>query len=179
MKKVLYGVVGVIIALFLIGTFAGGDSGSKSKSNSESAKTENTNASNNYASVGQTVKDDYFEVTVNSVDVVNSKKISDFEELKAEKDTKYLIINVTFKNADKESRMVVDGSVFINYNGTEYEYDHTETILEDGWGLFLDQLNPLTAKTTNIVYKIPAEITGDVIYKPGRGSSEFYLGAIK
>ena len=177
MKKVLYRVVGVIIAIFLIGTFAGGDSGSKS--NSESAKTENTDVSNNYASVGQTVKDDYFEVTVNSVEVVNSKKISDFEELKAEKDTKYLIINVTFKNTDKESRMVVDGSVFINYNGTEYEYDHTETILEDGWGLFLDQLNPLTAKTTNIVYKIPAEITGDVIYKPGRGSSEFYLGAIK
>ncbi|MFZ8015716.1 DUF4352 domain-containing protein [Fusobacterium watanabei] len=177
MKKVLYGVVGVIIAIFLIGTFAGGNSGSKS--NSEAAKTENANESNNYASVGETVKDDYFEVTVNSVEVVNSKKISDFEELKAEKDTKYLIINVTFKNADKESRMVVDGSVFINYNGTEYEYDHTETILEDGWGLFLDQLNPLTAKTTNIVYKIPAEITGDATYKPGRGSSEFYLGTIK
>lgn len=177
MKKVLYGVVGVIIVIFLIGTFAGGDSGSKS--NSETTKTENANESNNYASVGETVKDDYFEVTVNSVEVVNSKKISDFEELKAEKDTKYLIINVTFKNTDKESRMVVDGSVFINYNGTEYEYDHTETILEDGWGLFLDQLNPLTAKTTNIVYKIPAEITGDATYKPGRGSSEFYLGAIK
>lgn len=177
MKKVLYGVIGVLVVIFLIGTFAGGDNDSKSAS--DTSKTEKTTETNNYSKVGETVKDDYFDVTVNSVDVVNSKKINDFEELKAEKDVKYLIINVTFKNTDKESRMVVDGSVFIDYNGTKYEYDHTETILEDGWGLFLDQLNPLTAKTTNIVYKIPAEITGDATYKPGRGSSEFYLGTIK
>lgn len=148
-----------------------------SKQSSESVKVEKETET--YSQIGETVKDEYFEVTVNSVDVVKSKKINDFESLEAEEGAKYLILNVTFKNIDKESRMPLEGSVFINYNGTNYEYDNTETILSDGWGLYFDQLNPLTAKTTNIVYKIPAEIQGNAIYKPGRGSSEFTLGEIK
>lgn len=160
MKKILYSIIGII---FLMGILVGCDN-----SGTEITK-----------QIGETAKNDYFEVTVNSVEVVNEKKINDYTELKAEKDAKYLIINVTFKNIDKESRMVFDGSVFIDYNGTKYEYDHTETIFEEGWGLFLDQLNPLTSKTTNIVYKIPSEITGEATYKPERSSAEFYLGTIK
>ena len=77
MKKILYGVIGVLVVIFLIGTFAGGDNGSKSTS--DTSKTEKTTGTNNYSKVGDTVKDDYFDVTVNSVDVVNSKKTNDFE----------------------------------------------------------------------------------------------------
>lgn len=32
--------------------------------------------------------------------------------------------------------------------------------------------NPLTSKTTNIVYKIPAEIKGAAYYRPGRSSKK-------
>ena len=75
--------------------------------------------------------------------------------------------------------MLMDGVVIINYNGKDYNFDKSETVMADGWGLLLDQINPLTTKTTKLVYKIPAEITGNATYKPGRGSSEFYLGTIK
>lgn len=82
----------------------------------------------------------------------------------------YLIINVTFKNTDDESRMLTDGEVLINYNGKEYKYDRSEMIALKGWGLMLDQINPLTSRTTNLVYKIPAEIVGKAYYRPGRAS---------
>ena len=43
--------------------------------------------------------------------------------------------------------------------------------MADGWGLLLDQINPLTTKTTKLVYKIPAEIIGNAYYKPARSGS--------
>lgn len=70
----------------------------------------------------------------------------------------YLIINVTFKNTNNESRMLIDGSVWINYNGKDYEFDKSETVMAEGYGILLDQSNTLISKTTNLVYKIPAEI---------------------
>jgi len=63
--------------------------------------------------------------------------------------------------------MLMDGSVWINYNGKDYEFDKSESIMAEGWGLFLDQINPLISKTTNLVYKIPAEIKGDIYWQPG------------
>ena len=84
----------------------------------------------------------------------------------------YLIINASFKNTDKESRMLMDGSVWINYNGKNYEFDKAETVMLEGWGLLLDQINPLTTKTTNLVYKMPAEIKGNAYWQPGRANRD-------
>ncbi len=67
--------------------------------------------------------------------------------------------------------MLMDGVVIINYNGKDYNFDKSETVMADGWGLLLDQINPLTTKTTKLVYKIPAEITGNAYYKPSRSGS--------
>ena len=84
MKKILYGVIGVIVVIILFSMFGGNDS-STSNSNSEPSKKEETKK---YLQVGETGKSGYFEITINSVEVVNSKKIDDFESLKAEKDSK-------------------------------------------------------------------------------------------
>jgi hypothetical protein len=68
--------------------------------------------------------------------------------------------------------MISDGEVVINYNGKDYLFDKSETVLLAGWGTMLDQLNPLTSKTTNLVYKIPTEIKGPAYYRPGRSNSD-------
>ncbi|MEI6266090.1 MAG: DUF4352 domain-containing protein [Sphingobacteriia bacterium] len=132
--------------------------------------------------IGQTLQTEYFSVTVNKVSIndrVNTG--NEFADLKAEQGNKYLIINATFKNTDQESRMIVDGSVWINYNGKDYEFDKSETVMLEGWGTMLDQINPLTSKTTNLVYKIPAEITGTALWNPGRSDKDqvINLGVIK
>lgn len=119
--------------------------------------------------VGQVLHTEYFDIIVNEVrlkDRVNTG--NQFANRKPEQGNMYLIINTSFKNTDNESRMLMNGSVWINYNGKDYEFDKAETVMLEGWGLILDQINPLTTKTTNLVYKIPAEIKGDAYWQPGR-----------
>ena len=139
-------------------------------------------ATNNVVTSGQPLKTEYFDVTVNSAtisDEVNTG--NEYSNIRSETGEKFLIINVTFKNTDNESRTILDGSVHIKYNGTDYNFDKSEPIMADGWGIFLDQINPLTSKTTKLVYKLPTEITGEAYYNPGRSESNQLIdvGSIK
>lgn len=123
--------------------------------------------------IGQVLHTEYFDVTVNKVKVKDRVDTGNqFADLAPESGNMYLIMNTSFKNTDKESRMLTDGSIWISYNGKEYEFDKAETIMLDGWGLLLDQINPLTTKTTNLVYKIPAEIKGAAYFQPGRSDND-------
>ena len=115
----------------------------------------------------------YFLVTANSVKVQKTVNTGNrFSNLKADSGNSYFILNVSFKNIDKESRMVLDGDIIFLVDGKEYIFDKSETVLAEGWGLFLDQLNPLTQKTTNLVYKIPEGLKGKAYYRPGRNADD-------
>jgi hypothetical protein len=130
---------------------------------------------------GDVLKTKYFDVTVNKAVLENSVQTgNEFANLEAEDGIRYLIINVTFKNTDKESRLIYDGMVIIKSDGKDYKFDKSETILLDGWGLFLDQINPMISKTTNLVYKIPNDIKGAVFYNPGRAEKKdlIFLGTL-
>jgi hypothetical protein len=74
--------------------------------------------------------------------------------------------------------MPMEGSLFMNIEGRMYEFDNTETVMASGWGLFFDQLNPFTSKTTKIVYMIPRDVKADVYWVPGRNPQKvmFYCG---
>jgi hypothetical protein len=178
-KKILIGVGGIIL-LAAIANISKDDSketkvaGVSTSTSSEPSKAEIT--------IGQPLKTEYFEVTVNNVQTAeNIPSGSEYiENTKADEGTKFLIIHTTFKNIDDESRMLTDGEVRINYNGKNYRFDHSETIMQEGYGLFLDQINPLTSKTTKLVYKIPNEIKGTAYYHPGRSDDDdvILLGAI-
>jgi len=175
-KKVLIG-LGILICVSYLSNL-----GKESKENntSEKANTENENTSN-VVKIGDVLTTDYFEISANKIDIQNSVDTGNqFTDLKQESGNLYLIINATYKNIDSESRMLFDGSIWINYNGKDYEFDKSETLMAEGWGLMLDQINPLTSKTTNLVYKIPSEIKGDVYWQPGRSDSDekIYLGKI-
>lgn len=77
--------------------------------------------------------------------------------------------------------MLIDGELLINYNGKDYTFDKAETILAEGYGLLLEQINPLTTKKTKLVYKVPSELRGSIFWKPGRARSDeiILLGDIK
>ncbi|MDQ0592183.1 hypothetical protein QFZ37_000552 [Chryseobacterium ginsenosidimutans] len=148
------------------------DKKEKSETSETSTATANGEAKSNYKKLGETLPTDYFDVTVNKVSVENSVNTGNqFGDLKQEAGTRYLIINTSFKNNSNESRMLIDGEVLVNYNGKDYIFDKSETVMLEGWGLMLDQINPLTTKTTNLVYKIPSELKGNAYYKPGRSGS--------
>jgi len=169
-KNVRHLISATALASFIFIAFGSMDD-DKEKSDSEGVSV-NAEAQS-IKKVGETLTTKYFDVTVNNVSVkewVNTG--NEFADLPKEAGTRYLIINTTFKNTSNESRMLFEGEVLINYNGQEYLYDKSETIMLEGWGLFLDQINPLTSKTTKIVYKIPAEIKGTAYYRPGRSGKK-------
>jgi hypothetical protein len=168
--------VTVVIGLIVISQVGNSNktsSTSTSTSSSTEQQTEQQIEAPKGVTVGEVLKTDYFDIIVNKVRLEESVNTgNEFANLKSEQGNMYLIINASFKNTDTESRMLSEGSVFINYNGKNYEFDKSESIMLEGWGLFLDQLNPLTTKTTNLVYKIPAEIKGDAFWQPGRADSD-------
>ncbi len=111
--------------------------------------------------IGETVKGDYFEVTLNKV--AFKKKVS-FR--KAEEDSVFLVIDITAKCVDKESRNYSAGSLFAEHNGNRLEFDDREFFVEKPIG----QLNPLTKKRGTVVFKIPTEVQkSPMTWYPGRG----------
>ncbi len=177
-KKILIG-FGIIVIIGIISN-AGNDKDGKSTENSTNTNEQVADTSTR-VKVGEILKTDYFDITVNKVGLNNSVDTgNEFSDLKPESGINYLVINATFKNTDSESRMLVDGSVWINYNGKDYEFDKSEPIMLEGWGLLLEQINPLTSKTTNLVYKIPTEVKGDAYWQPGRSDDDerIYLGTL-
>ena len=181
-KKLLIG-VGVLFVIGIIAN-AGKDKkgGADNSSNASSSSTETKTSAAPAIGIGQTLKTDYFEVTVSKAGLTNKLNTGNqFSDEAAGQGNQFLVMTTTFKNIDNESRMITDGSVFINYNGKDYEFDKSETIMAEGFGLMLDQINPLTSKTTKLVYKLPAEIKGPAYYKPGRASDNerIYLGDLK
>lgn len=160
------------ISGFLLGTDGSNGETTYSDTNSSSNSTLATESSTQESTikkVNETLSTRYFDVTVNAVNAASYVKTGNsFADLPQEEGTYYLVLNTTFKNTSEESRMITDGEVLIYYNGKEYKFDKAETIMLEGWGLMFDQINPLTSKTTNLVYKIPSEITGMMYYRPGR-----------
>lgn len=157
-------------AFFAFIAFGSGDD-KKSSTNKETTAV-SAEEKANFKKVGEALPTEYFDVTVNNVSVKNNVSTGNpFSDLPAEEGTRYLILDVSFKNTSDESRMLMDGVVIINYNGKDYNFDKSESVMAEGWGLLLDQINPLTTKTTKLVYKIPAEITGNAYYKPARSGS--------
>ncbi|MGL4934653.1 MAG: DUF4352 domain-containing protein [Cetobacterium sp.] len=171
MKKFLKILLIIIVGLGILGAVLSDD---------ENTGGNTTNSEKMYT-LNQTGNTGYFDVTINEFAVLKSVNTgNEFTKLKAEEGSKYFAMNLTFKNTDNESRMVPDGVLEIIYNGKLYKFDKSETVFSEGWGT-LEQLNPLLAKTTNIAYKIPEEITGEAYYVPGRNVNKikFSLGEIK
>ncbi len=181
-KKLLIGIA-ILFGIAVIANIGKGkNNGTDSSSSQASTDVEKKEDKKTYISIGQTLKTDYFEVTVNKAELAAKLNTgNEFTDQNAGEGNQFLLLNTTFKNIDKESRMLTDGIVYITYNGKDYEFDKSETILAEGFGLMLDQLNPLISKTTTLVYKIPKEIKGPAYYRPGRADSEekIYLGDFK
>ncbi len=179
----------IVIVLFVLAAIGGNEPNSTKTAHAETSTSPPSSApevegqpASTEIGVGLTLKTTYFDVTVNKVELMDRVKTGNqFANLNSEAGHQFLVLNTTFKNVDTESRLIVDGAVFITYNGKEYEFDKSETVMLEGWGLLLDQINPLTSKTTNLVYKIPTEVKGPAYYHPGRsgGNDKIFLGNIE
>ncbi|MES2543646.1 MAG: DUF4352 domain-containing protein [Bacteroidota bacterium] len=152
------------------------------KKKSETEKSVKNEVTNDFVKIGDVLHTDYFDVTVSKTSLTETLDTGNkYTDLPKEEGNKYFLLKVTFKNTSDESRLITDGTVWIDYNGKRYEFDKSELVVAEGWGLLLEQINPLISKTTNLAYKLPMEIKGDAYYQPGRSDSDdlIYLGTIK
>ncbi len=98
-----------------------------------------------------------------------------YAEPKTSQDSRFFIVDASFKNNDTESRLPSEGSLFINYKGKEYEYDSPEPIMLEGYNIWFRKVNPLLTVKTKIVYRVPNEIEGEVFWRPGRNGNNTRL----
>lgn len=134
-----------------------------------------------YKSFNTPVSAGYFEVVANGVRIDNKIDLGN-EHLNqyATNGNLFLIVNATYKNIDTEGRTLLSaGSIFIEFNEKEYEFDKTETILSENYGVAFEGLNPLTKKNTNLVFSISNEIKGHAFWIPSGSSEKIYLGKIQ
>jgi hypothetical protein len=153
----------ILLAIFFTG--CSGNSTNESGNASSIAK--------KYPGIGETIKTGYFEVKVNSAKFY--KFITAREGLinfKKDAKDRYLLLGVAIKNTDKEARTSFDpGQLLIKVNNKEYSFDRPEPTNADGWGLSAEPINPAESKTTFLVYKIPREMTGEVLWRPNRADT--------
>lgn len=85
--------------------------------------------------------------------------------------SKFVVIDATFKNIDAEGRLPSEGHLVIKQpNGTTLVYDSTEAVMAKGYGIYFKSVNPLVTMPTKIVYRIPDDVTGEILWQPGRST---------
>lgn len=158
MKKI-FKTVGTIFLIFIaISIF----SAKGNKSTKETTK---------IVKVGESLNTGYFEVTVHGAKITKEIKTGNrYSDLVAQDGVVYLVLDVNFKNIDKESRYITSGNLILFLNDQEYLYDKSETILSKGYGSH-ESINPFLSLRTKIVYKIPSEKFDKIYYEPGRSKN--------
>lgn len=128
---------------------------------------------NHIVKVKDTLHTQYFDVKVESVDISPGIEIpSAYISTMAGDGNVFVILKVVFTNTDIETRSAEEGVLYVRQNGKQYSFEKTETVMAPGWGLFFDPINPLMSQTTNIIYKIPDGIKGEILWQPGRAEAD-------
>lgn len=115
--------------------------------------------------LSEVARTQYFDVMIENVSLEDG-----FGPLKKEDGSRYVVMDVTVKNTNTETRFMGSGVVVIYHNKKALYYEKEETVLfEKGWGIIGD-INPLCTKKGRVAYKIPYEVEGPVFYIPSRGN---------
>jgi hypothetical protein len=131
--------------------------------------------------IGEAFRTDYFEIMVKSYSISSTVYTGNrFADLKRDPGNQYLIIDVIYKNIDRESRMIGgSGTVYLRTPDNVYEFDKSESVLKDGYGIFLGQINPMVQKSTKLVFKVPENFKGEVFWSPSRSDEFIFFGEVK
>ena len=180
-KKKISLVIGLILFVVLAAGSVGGSSSSSPSSSTSSSSSEKKETKSKekekpkeeIGKLGTPYVTNHFEVTAKEVTVKKSVQAG-YDSLDPEEGAKYVVINVTAKNISNESKtLVTSGKLLLGDGADQIELLHDESILADGYGTFLDSVNPKLSKSTKIVYKIPAEYAEKTMVWDAFGSGKY------
>ncbi|WP_247263311.1 MULTISPECIES: hypothetical protein [Pseudomonas] len=86
--------------------------------------------------------------------------------------SRFLILNASFKNISTTSRYPSPGSVMIHKGGRTYKFDKVEMVGGDGFGVAVEPINPLITYHTKLIYRIPADLTGRIVWQPDERTAD-------
>lgn len=128
------------------------------------------NPKNNSAKVGE------FQVTANGCSATQKIVTANpFFEPKPWPESKFLVVDISYKNVSTASRYLPPGNIVISKNGTVYKFDKFEVIPENGYGIRPEPLNPLVTYRTKLVYRIPNDLAGKIVWQANGGASNVTL----
>ncbi|AZZ44825.1 hypothetical protein C1896_07815 [Pseudomonadaceae bacterium SI-3] len=112
----------------------------------------------------------HFRTAINTCTVAKSVGTgSQYLEPERWQGSQFVVLDVSFKNEDTEGRLPFEGALVIKQtDGKKLRYDSSETIMAEGYGIGFKSVNPFITMPTKLVFRIPDDITGEVLWEPGR-----------
>ena len=167
MKKVLNTIAAIMCVLALNGCATAKKSTQKNEQtvteNSETQFVQSTASSEtvqeNAYKIGDAIKTDKWEITVNSVDVTDELK-EEFIKFEPDEGNKYLVITLTAKNIGKEKDTFLatySSKIKLKVNYKDYEFSGTNLIGYDN-NLIGKSANPLSSISGIVAFEIADEI---------------------
>lgn len=126
-----------------------------------SSKAESTNSEANTYKVGDTIKTENWEITVNSVKALTEVK-SDYVAFKPDEGNKYIIADVSVKNIGKEADTFLPSfgltsDIHAKLRYEDYEFSGT-TLVGHSEDMHNSRINPLSTKSGIMAFSISSEI---------------------
>jgi len=180
-KGIKFGVTG-LLAIGLIAQLGGDSSGNEASDGDSASVEEEAGESPRVVPIGTPLETDYFDVTANKMTVADRINTgNEYIDVPPAEGVAFIIIDATFKCTDTESRTVEQGSLWVNVDGQDYEFDKDEFISDEYTFDVFETLNPLVSKTAKVVYKIPSDLKGAVYWQPSGayGEQKISLGDLK
>ncbi|WP_238650664.1 DUF4352 domain-containing protein [Paenibacillus piscarius] len=157
------GFIALIVLVIVIGYMGSDkDSSSNTTANSTEKKESSKKEEKKLAKKGEELQVGDVVFKVNKVNT--TKKIKDGDFLSYEPDSDgsiFLVVNVTVKNAGK--KMITTDSSFFQLLKDEVSYNPSTLLTTSGDYFLYEGINPGLAKTGNIVFEIPEDMTGFIL----------------
>jgi len=93
---------------------------------------------------------------------------SRFEDKQPAPGDSFLVLDVSVRNAGRETRVFNAGPLVVLAGGKEHRVDMPENIIADGY-LLLETLKPGSSRRGRIVYEVPNDLDGPMYWLPGNG----------
>ncbi|ALA12438.1 DUF4352 domain-containing protein [Paenibacillus larvae] len=150
-----------LIVVVVIVAIAGANGKKDNQASVSSSQEQSAEKKEQTAKIGESTTVGKFEVTVNGIK--ENKTIGENEFLQKKTENQFLIVDVSVKNLDKDSR-TIDTSMFkiIDDKGSEYSplSDGDLYVNSSENKMFLSKINPNIAKKGNVVFEMPEGIAG-------------------
>lgn len=160
-KKIILGVIGVIVVLGIIGA-ASGDKSQKTGENTSAKSDNKQQEAKQIAKVGETVQDGDLAFTVTKVDTASSLGNS---YTKKNAQGLFYVITLKVENKGKETK-TVDSSMITLTDNQGRKFDRSiegqtaKGLAQGNVDLFLQQVQPSLSVTGDIIFDIPKDAAG-------------------